>query len=130
METQEKSKLFKFLRIDAIIENLTGLIEARMELAKLELKEEVAKAGARIIAGVVLAFLLVMIIIFVSITLATWLNYLLESMFFGYLIVTGFYLLVLGLLIAFKAHVWLQQKIEGMLIDTEETDQSDEQRGD
>ena len=129
METQEKSKLFKFLRIDAIIENLTGLIEARMELAKLELKEEVAKAGARIIAGVVIAFLLVMIIIFVSITLATWLNYMLDSMFFGYLIVTGFYLLVLGLLIAFKAHVWLQQKIEGMLIDTEDTDQSDEQGG-
>ena len=130
METQEKSKLFKFLRIDAIIENLTGLIEARMELAKLELKEEVAKAGARIIAGVVLAFLLVMIIIFVSIALATWLNYLLGSMFMGYLIVTGFYLLVLVLLIAFKAHVWLQQKIEGMLIDTEESDQSDEQGGD
>jgi uncharacterized membrane protein YqjE len=130
METQEKSKLFKFLRIDAIIENLTGLIEARLELAKLELKEEVARAGARIIAGVVLAFLLVMIIIFVSITLAAWLNYLLDSMFFGYLIITGFYLLVLVLLIAFKAHIWLQQKIEGMLIDSEETDQKDEQGGD
>ena len=130
METQEKSKLFKFLRIDAILENLTSLIEARMELAKLEIKEEVAKVGARIIAGVVLAFLLVMIIIFMSITLATWLNYLLGSVFFGYLIVTGFYLLVLVLLIAFKVHVWLQQKIEGMLIDTEETNQSDEQGGD
>ena len=130
MEKQEKSKLFKFLRIDAIIENLTGLIEARLELAKLELKEEIAKAGARIIAGVVLAFLLVMIIIFVSITLAAWLNYLLDSMFFGYLIVTGFYLLVLVLLIAFKAHIWLQQKIEGMLIDSAETDQKDEQGGD
>ena len=130
METKEKSKLFKFLRIDAIIESLTGLIEARLELAKLELKEEAAKAGARIIAGIVLAFLLVMIIIFVSITLAAWLNFLLDSMFLGYLIVTGFYLLVLVLLIAFKAHKWLQQKIEGMLIDTEETDQTDEQGGD
>ena len=130
METQEKSKLFKFLRIDAILENLTGLIEARMALAKLEIKEEVAKVGARIIAGVVLAFLLVMIIIFMSITLATWLNYLLGSMFLGYLIITGFYLLFLLLLIAFKVHVWLQQKIESMLIDTEETNQSDEQGGD
>lgn len=130
METQEKSKLFKFLRIDAILENLTGLIEARMALAKLEIKEEVAKVGARIIAGVVLAFLLGMIIIFMSITLATWLNYLLGSMFLGYLIITGFYLLVLLLLIAFKVHVWLQQKIESMLIDTEETNQSDEQGGD
>lgn len=130
METQEKSKLFKFLRIDAILENLTSLIEARMELAKLEIKEEVAKVGARIIAGVVFAFLIVMIIIFMSMTLATWLNYLLGSVFFGYLIITGFYLLVLVLLIAFKVHVWLQQKIESMLIDTEETNQSDEQGGD
>ena len=65
METQEKSKLFKFLRIDAIIENLTGLIEARLELAKIEIKEEVAKTGARIIAGVVFSLLLVMIVIFI-----------------------------------------------------------------
>ena len=36
MEDQEKSRLFKFLKIDSIIENLTGLIEARLDLAKLE----------------------------------------------------------------------------------------------
>ena len=116
METQEKSKLFKFLKIDAIIENLTGLIEARLELAKIEIKEEVAKTGARIITGIVLAFLAVMIVIFLSMSLATWFNYLLDSVYLGYVIVTGFYLLVLVLLIVFKVHVWLQQKIEAMLI--------------
>ena len=130
METQEKSKLFKFLRIDAIIENLTGLIEARMELAKLEIKEEVAKLGSRIVAAIVFSFLLVMIIIFFSLSIATLLNHLLDSMFLGYIIITGVYLLVLVLLIAFKAHIWLQQKIEGALINFVDTTDEEEQGGD
>ena len=130
METQEKSKLFKFLRIDAIIENLTGLIEARMELAKLEIKEEAAKIGARIVAAIVFSFLLVMIIIFFSLSVATLLNSVLGSMFLGYVIITGFYLLVLVLLIAFKAHIWLQQKIEDGLINFVDTKEEDEQGGD
>ncbi len=130
METQEKGKLYKFLKIDAIIENLTALIEARLELAKLEIKEEVAKLGAKIIAGIVFAFLLVMIVIFLSISLATWVNYMLASMFLGYVIVTGFYMLVLAILIAFKVRIWLQLKIESILIDAEETNQEDEQGGD
>lgn len=130
METQEKSKLFKFLRIDAIIENLTGLIEARMELAKLEIKEEAAKVGARIVAAIVFSFLLVMIIIFFSLSVATLLNSVLGSIFLGYVIITGFYLLVLVLLIAFKAHIWLQQKIEDGLINFVDTKEEDEQGGD
>ena len=126
MEKKEKGKLFKFLRLDAIIDNLTGLIETRIELAKIEMKEEIAKIGARIIAGVVLSFLLVMIIIFLSFSVATWLNSLLESTYWGYFIITGFYLVVFVLIIVLKAHIWLQQKIESGLIDTEESSEEDD----
>lgn len=125
MAPQEKSKLFKFLRFDAIIEHLTGLIEAKLELVKLELKEEVARTGARIIAGVVFSFLLVMIVIFMSLAMATFINQLLGNSYAGYFIVTGFYILVMVLLIAFKVHIWLQLKIEAMLIDTEEIDDNE-----
>jgi polyferredoxin len=130
METQEKSKFFKYLKIDAIIENLTGLIEARMELAKLEIKEEVAKVGAKIVAVIVFSFLLVMIIIFFSISVGAMLNGLLESTFVGFAIVTGFYFLVLVLLISFNAHKWLQQKLEEVLIKFVDTNEEDEQRSD
>lgn len=126
MEKKEKGKLFKFLRLDAIIDNLTGLIETRIELAKIEMKEEVAKIGARIIAGVVLSFLLVMIIIFLSFSVATWINSLLESTYWGYFIITGFYLVFFILIIVLKAHIWLQQKIESSLIDTEENPEEDD----
>jgi uncharacterized membrane protein YqjE len=126
MEGQEKSRLFRFLKIDSIIENLTGLIEARLALAKLEVKEEIAKLGARIIAGVVFAFLAVMIVIFFSITAAALLNTFLDSLWLGYAIMTGFYLLVIILLVVFKVHITLQQKIEDALIDNSITKEEDE----
>ncbi len=126
MEGQEKSKLFRFLKIDSIIENLTGLIEARLALAKLEFKVEIAKLGARIIAGVVFAFLAVMIVIFFSITAAALLNTFLNSLWAGYAIMTGFYLLVIILLVVFKVHIALQQKIEDALIDNGITKEEDE----
>jgi uncharacterized membrane protein YqjE len=126
MEPQEKSKLFKFLRVDAIIEHLSGLIEARLELVKFELREEFAKMGARIIATILLSFLGVLIIVFLSFSLSTLFNYLLDSRFLGYFIVTGFYSLTLILLLVFNVRSWLQLKIERMLIDTEEKDAEDE----
>lgn len=129
MENQEKSRLFKFLKIDSIIENLTGLIETRLELAKIELKEELAKIAARVIAMVVFSFLAVMIIIFFSIWLATFLNSVLASMWAGYAIVTGFYLLILILLIVFRVHIILQEKIEAALIENVESEEDDDEGG-
>jgi len=126
MDTQEKSRLFKFLKIDSIIENLTGLIDARLALAKLEIKEEVAKIGARIIAGVVISFLAVLIIIFFNFSAATFINSMLDSRWAGYAIVTGFYLIILVLLVVFKVHIALQKRIEDALINTEDNDDMDE----
>ena len=127
MDTQEKSRLFKFLKIDSILENLTGLIEARLELAKLEIKEEVAKVGAMIIAGVVFSFLAVMIVIFFSMSAATFINSLMGSKWTGYALVTGFYLVILVLLIVFKVHIALQKKTEGVLIENTESEETDEE---
>ncbi len=130
MEKQEKSRLFKFLKIDSIIENLTGLLEARLELAKIEIKEEVAKIGARIIAAVVFAFLGVMIVIFFSFWMATYINSLLDSLWAGYAIVSGFYFVILILLILFKAHVVLQGKIEDALIQNVDSSEDENEGGD
>lgn len=129
MENQEKSRLFRFLKIDSIIDNLTGLIETRLELAKIELKEELAKIAARVIAMVMFSFLAIMIIIFFSIWLATFLNSLLESMWAGYAIVTGFYFLILILLVLFKVHIVLQNKIEDALMENVDSNEDDNEAG-
>ena len=105
------------------------MIETRLELAKIELKEELAKFSARIIALVIFAFLGVMIIIFFSFWIATLLNSYIDSRWAGYAIVTGFYFLVLVLLVVFKVHIVLQDKIEDALMENVESEEDDDKTG-
>lgn len=104
-------KILSFLKVDSIINDIVAIVEAKVELLKIELKEEAAKAVTKIISAVVLGLLLFLIVIFVSITIATLLNYFLESRFWGFAIVTAFYLL---LLVAFKVFN-VGEKLERMI---------------
>ncbi len=92
-------KLLSFLKVDSIFDDLIAIIEAKVELLKIELKEEAAKAATKIISAIFLGIMVFFIIIFLSITIATLLNELLNSHFWGFAIITGFYIL---LLVAFK----------------------------
>ncbi|MCF6351765.1 MAG: phage holin family protein [Cyclobacteriaceae bacterium] len=92
-------KLLGFLKVDSIFDDLIAIIEAKVELLKIELKEEAAKAATKIISAVFLGIMVFLIVLFLSITIATLLNELLNSHFWGFAIITGFYIL---LLIAFK----------------------------
>lgn len=105
-------KIMNFLKVDSIIDDIVAIVEAKVELLKIELKEEAAKAVTKIISAIVLGLLLFLIVIFVSITIATLLNHFLESRFWGFAIVTGFYLLLLLAFKVFKVGEKLEQKIE------------------
>lgn len=108
-------KLLKFLNVDPIINDLVAIVEAKVELLKIELKEEAAKAVTKIISLVVLAVLVFLIVIFFSITIAALLNQVMDSQFGGYAIVTGFYLLLLIGFKVFKVGEKLERKIEASL---------------
>ena len=41
-----KDTLAKFFKVDSLIENLTGFVETRVELLKIEVKEDFAKGLA------------------------------------------------------------------------------------
>lgn len=124
-------KILGFLKVDSIVEDLVAIVEAKIELLKIELKEEAAKAVTKIISAVVLALLLFLILIFVSITIATLLNHFLESRFWGFAIVTAFYLLLLVAFKLFRVGEKLEKRIEMSLSNFEEenteTSDSDEQ---
>ena len=58
-----KDTFLKFLKMDSLIENITGYVETRIELLKIEIKEEIAKSLSKalvyvIIVGVVMLFVL------------------------------------------------------------------------
>jgi uncharacterized membrane protein YqjE len=92
-----KDTIFKFLRLDGLFNHLSGYVEARIELLKIEIREDLAKALARVMIYGVIFFFGFMFMIFFSLGLAHFLNQYFSETYVGYWLVAGLYLV--GLLI-------------------------------
>lgn len=104
-----RDSLAKFFKVDSLIENLTGYIETRVELLKVEAKEEISKSLSNILVFLLLAFVFALVLIFLSVAIALEIGERLGS-FAGFAIVAGFYLLIgVGLLVSRES---LTQKLE------------------
>ena len=89
-------------RLEEIRENIFRYMEARIELFTLEIRGKLEEGVVIGIHGIVLALLATMTIIFIFILLAAYLNELTDSRYIGFMIVTGFFLLVLLIWIGAK----------------------------
>ncbi len=65
-----KDTLSKFFKLDTIIENLTGLVETRVELLKVEARENISKALAQAVTYLFILFVAALFITFFSIAIA------------------------------------------------------------
>ena len=111
-----RESISKFFKIDSMISNLTGYVETRIELLKIEAKEEISKGLSKVIVYFLLAFVMAVFIVFISVAAAMALS---ESMgaFGGFAIVAGFYLL-LGVILIFVRETLiasLEEKISSQL---------------
>jgi len=86
-----KDKIFKFLRLDNLVEHMSGYVENRLELYKLEIREDVAKILSKAIIYCVLAVFGMLCLLFFSIGLAHFLNRYFTDEYAGYWIVAGLY---------------------------------------
>ena len=96
-----KDTLLKFLKMDSLVENITGYVETRIELLKMDVKEEVSKGVAKALVYVIIVALATLFVLLISMAGAYKIA---ESVGTsgGFAIVAGIYLL-LGLLVyAFK----------------------------
>ncbi|SHI00859.1 Putative Holin-X, holin superfamily III [Chryseolinea serpens] len=96
-----KDSILKFLKLDTLIEHLTGFVETRIELMKLEIKEEVAKAMARVLILGLLMAVFTLFIMLISMAVAFKIGESLGASV-GFAIVAGFYLLVGVLLVLMR----------------------------
>ncbi len=81
-------KLFKFENIAA---NLTGYVETRLELFKLEIKTDLAKALAKVVTLIFVCFLGFLFLLFVSLGASHLINTMLDSYYAGFLIIASLY---------------------------------------
>ena len=86
-------------RNDSLIGNLTGYLDTRIDLVRLELQQKVSSVVVSAVHGVVLAMLGLLFIVFVSIFAGLALNSALDSSYWGFGIVAGVYLVLLVLVL-------------------------------
>lgn len=95
----------KFLRLDTLVQNLSGYVEARIELVKVEIREDVAKAIARGLVSLALFFMGFLFLIFLSFGVAHSLNSFFEGPYAGFWIVAGIYGATFLLLLVFRKNL-------------------------
>lgn len=97
-----KDRILKFLHLDGILENLSGYVEARVALVKLEIREEVASILSRGLMIMLIIMVGFLCLLFLSIGLANYLNTLLGSEYAGYGIVALFFGVLLFILLLLR----------------------------
>ena len=109
-----KEAVLKFLKLDGLIENLSAYVEARLEVFKLEVKEDIAKLMAKFIFFLILALSVLFFLLLLSFSLAYYLSPFVGTGG-GLLIIAGCYLVIA--LISFIYRKKIYRKLEKKLLD-------------
>lgn len=109
------NKLLKFFKLDHVIESVSGYVETRLELFKLETQEELSSAVAKLIQFGLLFFLILFALLLFTVAGCIALGELLNSTSLGFLIGGGVYLLLGITLYILKDQLKINEKINQYL---------------
>ena len=113
----ERKGLLSFLNIDSIFETLSGYVEKRIGLFKMELKEDLALSAARFLVVLIMGLAFFMIILFLSLGGAVLLNSMLDSNTLGFFLVAAFYVVLVIGFILLKDSLKIEEKLQRTFLD-------------
>lgn len=102
-------------KIEQIYERVEQYVSTSVELYKLKALQKVAETATSILTSVILAFFGLLFLLFVSIGLAIYLGEVLGKMHYGFMIVSGIYLLFAVIVYALRAQV-LKDKVNTYIV--------------
>jgi len=120
----ENKRFSDIFRVKNIINALIGFIETKVELYKIQFKEEIAKALSVLVMFFLLSMIGLLFVLFLSHFISILLNDLLDSQYFGYLIVTVLYLFI-GIAVYYNRSK-IKVFMTNMMFPEEETENDDE----
>jgi uncharacterized membrane protein YqjE len=101
-----------------LVNTLINFIETKIEIYKLQFKEEAAKAFTAIILILLLSMVVLLFVLFISLFMVEIINDLLEHPYYGYLIVAVFYI-IMGILTYSLRHL-IRDKVTDAIFSEEE----------
>ena len=97
--------------MDQIIDHLVGFLETRLEILKLDFKEESVRVIAKLLTAAVIVLFGTLFFIFFSVMIAIILNQVLESAYLGFAILSAFFMLLLISVLIIKNTSWFHNRI-------------------
>lgn len=107
------STILKWLRLDGLVDHLAGYLEARLELFKAEVREDVARLLAQGLLLAALGLFAFLLLLFFSVGLAHYFNSFGGPSYVGYWLVAALYGFLVLLFWVVRAPLgrWLQRHI-------------------
>lgn len=122
MSRMIKETILKLLKLDSLLDSLTGYFEGRIELMKYEIKEDLARGLAKVSLVMLAALLFTFFLIFISVAVAFKLS---ESLgqFGGFGVVAGFYFVLLVMIILLRNPISknVEKKLKNIIINSDGT---------
>lgn len=107
--------ILKFLKLDSLIQHVTGYVEARIELMKVEIREDLARSVARAIVLVTMIFVGFLFLLFLSVGLAHFITTYTQMAYVGYWSVAGIYGVFFLIIYMFRKSIY--DRFEKQLMD-------------
>lgn len=109
--------MMKFLKLEGLLESVKGYIDTRMQIVKLEFHEKTANAITSLLFIFLAGFMGLMMMLFVSLALGYYLNYLLNSNYLGFAIMALFFLIMVVIFAVNINKGMLHRKIHNLATD-------------
>ena len=120
----ENKKFLDIFLVKNIVNALIGFIETKVELYKIQFKEEIAKALSILVLVIIFSMVGMLFILFLSHFISRLLNDLFDSQYLGFLIVTGFYLV--SIIVAYLLRARIADSITNMMFPEEDTENKED----
>ncbi|MES2780960.1 MAG: phage holin family protein [Bacteroidota bacterium] len=115
MDKQEDEKQAEVFA-DNMKQQLTDYLQLRLDLLKADFTEKTALIFSKLITGVIVLVMLFMVLIFGSLVMGFYFGNMLGSLMLGFAVVTGFYVLLIVLVLLVKDKL-IQAPVANQIID-------------
>jgi hypothetical protein len=102
---EDKAKL-----LEGLLSSATDYSKTTLELVKLKALDKTSDVVSSVVPHSIVLIFISSFILFLNLGIAFWLGDILGKLFYGFLIISGFYLL-LGIIIYFLMYNWLKKLV-------------------
>ncbi len=112
--------------VNKLLDKITEYLKLKGERLKLDIIAQVSKILAHVLAFMFLGIIAFFLFVFLSLAIGSYLNVLLNSAYYGYLIIAGSYLLILIVIFLLLRTNRIQNWLESVFIKISENVEDDE----